>query len=75
MAAVGEKEREEMLGRYEAGMPKELEEAHVAASRTAIEKAVRERGNEMDRMRKIELIRDGVRRRYFLENSGPEDVP
>ena len=43
MAAVGENEREEMLGRCEAGMPKELEEAHVAASRTAIEKAVRER--------------------------------
>ena len=29
----------------------------------------------MDRMRKMELIREGVRRRrYFLENSGPEDV-
>ena len=46
----------------------------MAASRTAIEKAVRERGNEMDRMWKIELIREGVRRRYFPENSGPEDV-
>ena len=28
----------------------------------------------MDRMRKIELIREGVRRRYVRENSGPEDV-
>ena len=42
MAAVGEKEREEILERYEAGMPKELGEVHVAASKTAIEKAVRE---------------------------------
>ena len=46
----------------------------MAASRAAIENAVRERGNEMDRMRKIELIREGVKRRYFRENSGPEDV-
>ena len=66
--AAGEKER------YEAGMPKELEEVYVAASKTAIEKAVRERGDEMDRMRKIELIREGVRRGYFQENNRPEDV-
>ena len=46
----------------------------MAASRTAIEKAVRERGNEMGRMRKRELIREGVRRRYFRENSRPGDV-
>ena len=46
----------------------------MAASRAAIENAVRERGNEMDRMRKIELIREGVKRRYLRENSGPEDV-
>ena len=65
MAAVGEKEREEMPRRYEAGMPKELGEVYVAASKTAIEKAVRERGDEMDRMKKIELIRERVRRRYF----------
>ena len=44
LAAVGEKERVEMLGRYEAEMPKELGEVYVAASRAAIEKAVRERG-------------------------------
>ena len=76
MEAVGEGEREEMIRRYEAEMQKELGEVYVAASRTAIEKAVRERekGNEMDRMRKIELSREGVRRRYFRENSGPEDV-
>ena len=42
MAAVGEKEREEMIGRYEAGMPKELEEVYVATIKTAIERAVRE---------------------------------
>ena len=36
------KEGEEMLGRYEAEMPKELEEVYVAASRTATQKAVRE---------------------------------
>ena len=74
MAAVGEKEREEMLKRYEAEMPKELGEGYVAASRAAIEKAVREKGDEMERMRKMELIREGVRRRYFRENSGPEDI-
>ena len=50
-----------MLGRHDAEMLKELGEVYVAASRTAIEKAVR--GNEMDRMRKIEPIREGVRRR------------
>ena len=27
-----------------------------------------------ERMRKIEQIREGVRRRYFRENSGPDDV-
>ena len=43
MAAVGEKEREDMLGRHEAGMPMELGEVYVAASKTAIEKVVRER--------------------------------
>ena len=43
MAAVREKEREEMSGRYEAGIPKELGEINVAASKTAIERAVRER--------------------------------
>ena len=43
MAAVGEKERVEMLGRYQAGMPKELGEVYVAASKTAIERAVREK--------------------------------
>ena len=63
-----------MFKRYEAEMPKELGEGYVAASRVAIEKAVREKGNEMERMRKIELIREGVRRRYFRENSGPDDV-
>ena len=46
--------------RYEADMPKELEEVYVVASSAAIEKAVRERGDEIDRMRKIELIREGV---------------
>ena len=39
LAAVGEKERVEMLGRYEAER-----EVYVAASKAAIEKAVRERG-------------------------------
>ena len=67
MAAVGDKEREEVLGRYEAVMPKELEEVYVAATRMAIEKAMRE--SEMDKMKKIELIREGVRRRYFQDNS------
>ena len=28
----------------------------------------------MERKRKIELIREGVRRRYFQENNRPEDV-
>ena len=51
-------------------MPKDLGEVYVAASKTAIEKAVR----EMDRRKKIELIREGVRRRYLRENSRPEDV-
>ena len=74
MAAAGENEREEMLKKYEAEMPKELGEGNVAASRAAIEKAVREKGDEMERMRKVELIREGVRRRYFRENSGPEDI-
>ena len=74
MAAVGEEEREEMFKRYEAEMPKELGEGYVAASRVAIEKAVREKGDEMERMRKIELIREGVRMRYFRENSGPDDI-
>ena len=46
MAAVGEKEREELIGRYEAGMPKELGEMYVAANKTAIERAVRERERE-----------------------------
>ena len=49
MAAVGEEEREEMFKRYEAEMPKELEEGYVAASRVAIEKAVREKGDKMGR--------------------------
>ena len=74
MAAVGEKEREEMLKKYEAAMPKEFGEGYVAASRAAIEKAVREKGDEMERVRKVELIREEVRRRYFRENSGPEDI-
>ena len=63
-----------MLKKYEAEMPKELGEGKVAASRAAIEKAVREKGDEMERMRKVELIREGVRRKYFRENSGPQDV-
>ena len=54
MAAVGEEEREEMFKRYEAEMPKELGEGYVVASRVAIEKAVREKGDEMERIRKIE---------------------
>ena len=74
MAAAGENEREEMLKKYEAEMLKELGEGYVAASRAAIEKAVREKGDEMERMRKVELIREGVRRRYFRESSGPEDI-
>ena len=74
MAAAGENEREEMLKKYEAEMPKELGEGYVAASRAAIEKEVREKGDEMERMRKVELIREGVRRRYFRESSGPEDI-
>ena len=44
MGAVGEDEREEMLRRYEAEMPRELGEVYVTASRAAIEKAVREEG-------------------------------
>ena len=63
-----------MLKKYEAEMPRELGEGYVAASRAAIEKAVREKGDEMERKRKVELIREGVRRRYFRENSGPEDI-
>ena len=51
MAAVGEKEREEMVKKYEAEMPRELGEVFVAASRAAIEKAVREEGDEMERGR------------------------
>ena len=74
MAAAGENEREEMLKKYEAEMPKELGEGYVAASRAAIEKAVREKGDEMERKRKVEVIREGVRRRYFRESSGPEDI-
>ena len=74
MAEAGENEREETLKKYEAEMPKELGEEYVAASRAAIEKAVREKGDEMERKRKVELIREGVRRRYFRENNGPEDI-
>ena len=53
-----EKERR-CSGGTKLGCRRNWEEVYVAASRTAIEKAVRERGNEMGKMRKIELIREG----------------
>ena len=67
---MGEKEREEMMRRYEAGMREELGKMYTVAGKTAIEKMVGERVREMENKRKVELIQEGVRRRYFQAGAG-----
>ena len=44
------------------------------AGKATIERLVEERAVEKERKRKVRLIKEGIRRKYFQAGSGPGDV-
>ena len=65
MAVMGEEEREKVMKLYGASMPEVL-------GKMGIERMVEERAKTIEKRRKVELIKEGIRRKYFQAESGPE---
>ena len=67
-------ERENMMQMYEAGVPRESTERNIVAGKTTIERLVEERAFEKDRKKKVRLVKEGIRRKFFHKESGPGDI-
>ena len=74
LAAMEEEEREMMMQMYEAGVPRELRDGNIVAEKATIERLVEERAFKKERKKKVRLIKEGIRREYFQQGSGPGDI-
>ena len=74
LAVVEGEERERMMQIYEVAVPRELRDRNIVAGKATIEKLVEERTFEKERNRKVRLIKEGIRRKYFQKDSGPGDI-
>ena len=74
LAVMKGEEREKMMQMYEAAVPRELRDKNIVAEKATIEKLVAERKFEKERKKKVSLIKEGIRRRYFQQGSGPGDI-
>ena len=64
------------MQRYEETVPREAREklTDSVTGRKTIEKLVDERRFEKERQRKVRLIKEGIRRKFFQQGSGPSDI-
>ena len=74
LAVMEGEERERMMQTCEAAVPRELRDRNSVAGKATIEKLVAERVFEKERTRKVRLIKEGIRRKYFQKDSGPGDI-
>ena len=74
LAVMKGEERESMMQMYEAAVPRELRERNIVAGKAAIERLVEERAFEKERKKKVRLIKEGIRRKFFPERECPGDI-
>ena len=76
LAVMKGEEREKLMQRYEAAVPRELRDkmVDIVAGKATIEKLVDERRFEKERKKKVRLIKEGIRRKFFQQGSGPGDI-
>ena len=74
LAVIKREERERMMQMYEVVVPRELRDRSIVAGKATIEKLVEERTFEKERNRKVRLIKEGIRRKYFQKDSGAGDI-
>ena len=74
LAVTKGEEREMMMQMYEAGVPRELRERNIVAVKPTIARLVEERAFEKETQKKVRLIKEGIRRKYFQKGSGPGDI-
>ena len=74
LAVMKGEEKENMMQMYEAAVPRELRERNTVAGKATIEKLVEEITFEKERKKKVRLIKEGIRRKFFQQGSGPGDT-
>ena len=76
LAVMKGEEREKMMQRYEETVPREVRDkmVDIVAGKATIEKLVDERRFEKERKKKVRLIKEGIRRKFFQQGSGPGDI-
>ena len=74
LALITESDREKMMRIYQAAMPEELKKMNIVAGKATIEKMAEERAENEEKKRKIRLIDEGVKRKYFPKGSGPGET-
>ena len=64
------------MQKYEETVPREVREKMTDSmvGRKTIDKLVDERRFEKERQRKVRLIKEGIRRKFFQQVSGPNDI-
>ena len=64
------------MQKYEETVPREIREKMTDRinGRKMIDKLVDERRFEKERQRKVRLIKEGIRRKFFQQGSGPNDI-
>ena len=64
------------MQKYEETVPREVREKMTDSmvGRKTIDKLVDERRFEKERQRKVRLIKEGIRRKFFQQGSGPNDI-
>ena len=76
LAVMSEEEKEKMMQKYEETVPRGVREKMTGSvvGRKTIDKLVDERRFEKERQRKVRLIKEGIRRKFFQQESGPNDI-
>ena len=76
LAVMSEEEKGKMMQKYEETVPREVREKMTdsVVGRKTIDKLVDERRFEKERQRKVRLIKEGIRRKFFQQGSGPNDI-
>ena len=74
LAVMEEKEREKVMQMCEAAVPGELRDRNIVTGKAMIEKLVEERAFEKERKKKVRLMKEEIRRKFFQQGSGPGDI-
>ena len=76
LVVMSEEQKEKMMQWYEEAIPTEIREKMTdrLAGRNLIDKLVEERRFEKERQRKVKLIKEGIKRKFFQQGSGPNDI-